>query len=304
MIRTLFASALLSLGTANAVLAQVQPTATSLVLPTRVAPLSYHSKVLNLDRDIYVYLPAAYATHPTEHFPVLYLRHGGGGTAINWIEKGDAPAILDALFAKHKAVPMIVVFTLGQLPPELGSTYDAPGLAAAGRELLEDVMPLIESKYRVSTGGANRAVAGLSMGAGQSFAIGQAYSNEFSAMGVFSAGTFGVVGSSTPVTPSAAPRPTGLAPPPPLRPFDPERDAGAALRDPTGFNRRTPLLYISVGDGDPRALPTAAAIKTMRERGLRIVSAVQKGKHEWPVWKVALTDFVPRLFGGPAANRR
>jgi enterochelin esterase-like enzyme len=302
MIRTLFALAMLSVATVT--FAQVPSTSAPAILPARVAPLAYRSKVLNLDRDIYVYLPAAYSAEPNAHFPVLYLRHGGDGTAINWIEKGDAPAIFDTLFAKKRAVPMIVVFTLGQLPTELGSTYDAPGLAAAGRELVEDVIPLIESKYRASTGGANRAIAGLSMGAGQSFAIGQAYSNDFSAVGVFSAGTFGVVGSSTPVAPGAAPRPAGLAPPPPLRPFDPARDAAPALADPVGFNRRTPLLYISVGDGDPRAFPTAAAIKTMRERGLRIVSAVQKGKHEWPVWKVALADFVPRLFGGPAASRR
>jgi enterochelin esterase-like enzyme len=302
MNRSLFLSALLSLSVAPAASAQMSSTPTALALPTRVAPLTYRSKILNLDRDIYVYLPAAYAAQPNAHFPVLYLRHGGGGTAINWIEKGDAPAIFDTLFAKKKAVPMIVVFTLGQLPTELGSTYDAPGLAAAGRELVEDIIPLIETKYRASTGGANRAIAGLSMGAGQSFAIGQAYSNDFSAVGVFSAGTFGVTG---PANPNAALPPIpGRPRNPDLRPFDPARDAAPALADPEGFNRRTPLLYISVGDGDPRALPTAAAIKVMRERGLRIVSAVQKGKHEWPVWKIALADFIPRLFGGPAANRR
>jgi enterochelin esterase-like enzyme len=298
----LFLSALLSLSVAPAASAQMPSTPTTLALPTRVAPLSYRSKTLNLDRDIYVYLPAAYAAQPNAHFPVLYLRHGGGGTAINWIEKGDAAAIFDTLFAKKRAVPMIVVFTLGQLPTELGSTYDAPGLAAAGRELVEDLIPMIETKYRASTGGANRAIAGLSMGAGQSFAIGQAYSNDFSAVGVFSAGTFGVTGPANPAA-SLPPIPGRLRNPD-LRPFDPARDAAPALADPEGFNRRTPLLYISVGDGDPRALPTAAAIKVMRERGLRIMSAVQRGKHEWPVWKTALADFVPRLFGGPAANRR
>jgi enterochelin esterase-like enzyme len=239
------------------------------------------------------------------------LRHGGSGDATNWIEKGNTLAILDRLFVRRKAVPMIVVFTLGQMPAELGSAYDETGLAAAGRELMEDVIPLIESRFRASTGGANRAIAGLSMGAGQSFAIGQAYSNEFSAIGVFSAGTFGVVGSATPLTPGMTTPPStpaGMSVRPALRPFDPARDAAPALADPVGFTRRTPLLYISVGDQDPRAEPTAAAIAVMRSRGLHIVSAVQKGEHEWPVWKIALADFVPRLFqsnlfGGVGSRR-
>jgi enterochelin esterase family protein len=264
---------------------------------SKVEPVEYHSKTVNLDRRVLVYLPAVYELQPTTHFPVLYLRHGGSGDENNWIEKGDAPAILDGLIASGKAVPMIVVFTRGQLPGSAGSAYDAPGLAIAGRELMEDVVPLIEAKYRASTGGANRAVAGLSMGGGQAFAIGQAYSNELSAMGVFSAGTFGVVGSATPVTPGAASRPAELAPAPALRPFDPARDAAPALADPEGFNRRT-FLYISVGDKDPRAWPTAAAIKVMRDRGIKITSTVYPGAHEWPVWKLALADFVPRLFGG------
>jgi enterochelin esterase family protein len=273
---------------------------------SRVEPLTYYSKTVELDRRILIYLPADYDARPTDHFPVLYLRHGGGGDENNWIVKGDAPAILDRLFAGGKAVPMIVVLTSGQIPESIGSAYDAPGLAAAGKELVSEVVPLIELRYRASTGGANRAVAGLSMGAGQSFAIGQAYSNEFSAVGVFSAGTFGVLGSATPAAPghTERPPPPGMSARPALRPFDPARDAAPALADPVGFNRRTPLLYISVGDQDPRAAPTAAAIRLMRSRGLNIVATVQKGGHEWPVWKIALTDFVPRLFGGPPRKRR
>jgi enterochelin esterase-like enzyme len=258
--------------------------------------LPYYSKVLNQDRRVLVYLPVVYGQQPKARFPVLYLRHGGGSDENNWLEKGDAPAILDELIGSGKAAPMIVVFTRGQPPADVGSPYDAPGLAIAGRELMEDVVPLVQSKYRVSTGGANRAIAGLSMGGGQTFAIGQTYSSEFSAMGVFSAGTFGTVGSPTPGYDQ--PRTDGRAAPPALRPFDAARDAAPALADPEGFNRRT-LLYISVGDQDPRAEPTGAAIKVLRERGLNVVATVYSGKHEWSVWKLALADFVPRLFGGP-----
>jgi enterochelin esterase-like enzyme len=309
MIRACIAAVLwLGVGVATPVPVAAKSTATPVsVQAGRVEPLSYHSAVLNLDRRILVYLPATYDADPKAHFPVLFLRHGGGGDENNWIAKGDAPAALDRMLGDGKVVPMVVVFTSGQIPEAIGSAYDAPGLAAAGKELVSEVIPLIESKYRVSTGGANRAMAGLSMGAGQSFAIGQAYSNEFSAIGVFSAGTFGVVGSATPLTPGMTappPPPTGMSARPALRPFDPNRDAAAALADPEGFNRRISIFYISVGDKDPRAVPTGKAIELMRAKGLRIISSVQKGDHEWPVWKVAMADFVPRLFGGRPAKRR
>jgi enterochelin esterase family protein len=273
----------------------------------RVEPLTYHSDVVNLDRRILVYLPAAYAAKPLLRFPVLFLRHGGGGEETNWIVKGDSPAAIDRMIGEGKALPMIVVFTSGQIPAAIGSAYDAGGLAAAGKELVNEVIPLIEAKYRVGSGGGNRAIAGLSMGAGQSFAIGQAHAKEFSAIGVFSAGTFGVVGSTRPVAPiredTTNPH-NAQATPPPLRPFDPDRDAGIALSDPAGFNRQIPIFYISVGDKDPRAVPTIQAITLMRSRGLHIISAVQNGDHEWSVWKIALSDFMPRLFRRVSHKRR
>ena len=268
-------------------------TAAAVVAAGTVEPVAYYSTALNLDRRLLVYLPAAYATRPDDRFPVLYLRHGGGQSTNDWLTEGHAAQILDDLIGRGRAVPMIVVFTPSDVPVALGGVYEPPGLAAAGHELVDDVVPLIEARYRTRHGGANRALAGLSMGAGQSFAIAQMAPGAFSAVGIFSAGTFGIVRDPAvvPVSP-----PPGAPPLPALRPFDPDRDAAEALADPAAFNRATPLVYISVGDADPRAVPTAAAIRLMRSRGLTIVSATQTGRHEWTVWRAALADFVPRLW--------
>ncbi len=86
----------------------------------------------------------------TRQFPVLYLRHGNGGMEGDWAELGRAGVILENQLALRRAVPMIIVMPNGY--PRTGTGSSAEGTEATARELLEDIVPVIERSYRVLAG--------------------------------------------------------------------------------------------------------------------------------------------------------
>lgn len=179
-------------------------------------------------RRMYVYLPPDYKT-TTTRYPVLYLLHGGGGDEDAWTVMGRAPIILDNLLAQGKAKPMIVVMPNGNAtqtvsqgfafgptparqqvvapaPPPMQAAGQTPGAgrgAAGGRSpmppqpyagsypesLVKDVIPWVEKNYRVIANQDNRAIAGLSMGAGHTVTATMNNPGVFGYIGVFSGGT-------------------------------------------------------------------------------------------------------------------
>lgn len=146
------------------------------------------SKALNGEtRSFWAYTPPGYEKSK-QAYPVLYLFHGSNDTAGGWVLAGHANYILDNLIADGKAKPMIVVMPFGHAVP-FGSPRElqATNTDVFERYLLQDVMPLVEGKYRVKKDRASRAIAGLSMGGGQSLSIGLKNAGLFSAIGAFSA---------------------------------------------------------------------------------------------------------------------
>ena len=150
----------------------------------------YDSKTLGVPRRIDVYTPPGYETSRNV-YPVLYLLHGSGDTEAGWTSIGRANLILDNLIAAGRAKPMIVVMPYGRARADV---YLAP-FATANTEadafendLLKDVMPYAEKFYRISGKADDRAIAGLSMGGGQSLSIGLRHLDTFHAVGAFSAG--------------------------------------------------------------------------------------------------------------------
>ena len=112
----------------------------------------YQSSVLGTTRTMRVGTPAGYEKSKAK-LPVLYLIHGGGDTDASWPSAGCAGDILDNLLAAGKMVPMIVVMPNG-----------ACDVSAFEKDLMNCVIPFIESNYRVLTDKDHRAVSGLSMG--------------------------------------------------------------------------------------------------------------------------------------------
>jgi enterochelin esterase-like enzyme len=241
----------------------------------------YHSKVTGKPRRAYVYTPPGYDAAPRERYPVLYLQHGAGEDERGWGNQGRMNFILDNLIAAGKATPMIVVMDKGYAtragataaPPAPGGR--GPGLgdfSAFADVVLSDLIPTIDSNYRTLPDREHRAMAGLSMGSMQTLQIALTHPDTFAYVGGFSGPTFG--------------------------PFDPKTSYGGAFADPSAFNSKVHLLYLSAGTAEDRI---HAGVKRLHESldaaGVKNVFAEsQDTAHEWQTWRRALNDFAPRLF--------
>jgi enterochelin esterase-like enzyme len=149
----------------------------------------YKSKVTGHTRHVMVYTPPGYDTDLNKRYPVLYLQHGGGEDETGWTRQGHVNFILDNLIAAGKARPMIVVMEKGyarRAGAPAGPVGKGKGGGAFEDVVRKDLVPLIDSTYRTIPHREQRAIAGLSMGAGQSMRIGLAHLDTFSAIGAFS----------------------------------------------------------------------------------------------------------------------
>lgn len=237
-----------------------------------VHTLNYRSTPLGRMRTARVYVPQAAVEHPGRKFPVLYLRHGGGDNENSWIADGRAAVILDNLIAEGRAVPMYVVMTNGLTDGSWAGGSTPEGIATLEKELLDDVIPLVEKRYRVYADKRHRAIAGLSMGGGQAFVIGLRNLDRFCAVGQFSAGILS----------------DGQ--------FDYERYAPGTIGDPERINGELDLLWISCGTKDPRYQGHLDTVEDLRRRGVRFEFHEGPWGHEWQFWRLQLYGFVQRIF--------
>lgn len=164
-----------------------------------VAHVWYDSQTLGMKRRMTIYTPAGYDRG--RRYPVLYLLHGAGGDEEAWMTLGRAAQILDNLIAAGKANPMIVVmpngnvdcqaapgqWSRGMYKPDFQSSLSPTKPTATMEESFIDIVKYVESHYRVASGKKHRAVCGLSMGGGHSFAIANRYPQMFDYVGLFSA---------------------------------------------------------------------------------------------------------------------
>ena len=151
--------------------------------------IEYESKTVGTTRKMQVYTPPGYSSKTK--YPVLYLLHGIGGDETEWQRFAAPHVMLDNLISDEKAVPMIVVMPNGRAQPNdraEGNVFaSAPAFEKFEHDLLNDVIPTIESKYAVDSRREMRAIAGLSMGGGQSFNFGLGHLDKFAWVGPFSA---------------------------------------------------------------------------------------------------------------------
>ena len=159
------------------------------VLHGKLEMIEYESKTVGTTRKMNVYTPPGYSSD--EKYPVLYLLHGIGGDESEWERFATPNVLFDNLIADKKAVPMIVVMPNGRAQKNdraEGNVFEsAPAFAVFEQDLLNEVIPAIEAKYSVDTSREKRAIAGLSMGGGQSFNFGLGNLDTFAWIGPFSA---------------------------------------------------------------------------------------------------------------------
>jgi enterochelin esterase family protein len=232
----------------------------------------YPSRAVGSVRDVYVYTPPGYNEDPEATYPVLYLLHGGGDDARGWSLVGRAHMIMDNLLAEGKAKPTIIVMPCGQAVPRFSSIEDlrTKNTPLFEKDLLGDLMPLIESTYRIQADRDHRAMAGLSMGGGQTDQIGLNHLDLFSYIGILSAGR-----------------------------GDFSENHSDLVADPAATNDKLHLLFLGCGTLDPLAtegMERAHALLT--ERGIEHVYWTLEGAaHTWVVWRSALYhELLPRLW--------
>lgn len=241
----------------------------------RIVP--YHSKTLGVDRTVWVYTPAGY--DKGKNYPVMYLLHGGGDIESGWTMIGRANNILDNMIAEKRAKPMVVVMPLGHAiqsfwagpakaaaptPPAQG----AQGLTPFSKDLLEDVMPLVESTYKVSRKPEDRAIAGLSMGGGQTINVAFNRPELFRYV----------------VLMSAAVR-------------NPEDGYPEFFKSAASVNSKWKLLWVAVGKDDTLVGAGSKALDaSLTKAGIKHEFKLTEGRHEWTVWRNHLNDFASLLF--------
>lgn len=240
----------------------------------------YDSTSLGMLRSVYVYTPPGYE-RGTSTYPVLYLLHGSGGTEGSWTIDGLANVILDNLIADGKAKPMVVVMPFGHPEPGMraGSTptFARRDMTAFSRDLLEDVMPLVERTYRIAPQADRRAIAGFSMGGNQARQIGLGRLDLFHYVATMS-GTVGV--RSGAVTVEAI-----------------EETFADLLADPALTNVTLRLLWAAVGTEEKNLLAQHRILGDVLDRHqVRHTFVTIPGGHTWHVWRRNLRDLAPLLF--------
>ncbi len=235
----------------------------------------YRSAVADDQRDYYVYTPPGYDPAAKKTYPVLYLLHGYSDDASGWTAVGRANVILDNLIAQGKAKPMIVVMPLGYGTMEIirlgwgaWSHTDVrdQNFSRFREALLTEVIPKVESEYRVTKDRNSRAIAGLSMGGSESLLTGLNNLDKFAWVGAFSSGGI----------------PDDFA-----KDF-PGLDAKA--------NQQLKLLWIACGTEDRLIMLNRNLRAWLKEKGIQHTDIETPGMHTWMVWRRNLAEFAPLLF--------
>jgi enterochelin esterase family protein len=247
----------------------------------------YHSRIQNAVRRAFVYTPPGY-DGSNQRYPVLYLQHGAGEDETGWTSQGRVNFIMDNLIAQRSATPMIIVmengggsalFVRGTTRPS--GTAPTTARAGAGRGgpgalnnpferiLLTEVIPMIDANYRTLPDRDHRAMAGLSMGGGQTLSIGLAHLDTFSALGVFS-GSRGM--------------------------NDVKTAYNGVFADADAFNKRVRAFYVSIGTTE-NTEGARAFHEALDAQGIKHVYYESEGTaHEWQTWRRSLHGFAQLLF--------
>jgi len=211
------------------------------------------------------------------------LLHGASDSDDSWSSVGRAGFILDNLIAAGKAKPMLVVMPAGHTGPfgprPPGSPR--PVVDDFARDFTEDIMPYIEANYRVRTERQDRAMAGLSMGGGQTLNIGVPHLDKFAYLGVFSSGVFGITGRGFGTNAPSGPT------------FE---EQNRAVLDNASLKDGLKLFWFATGKDDFLVETSRATVEMLRKHNFKVVYKETAGAHTWMNWRDYLNEFAPQLF--------
>jgi len=254
-----------------------------------IARHTFRSAIANDERDFLVYTPAGYEPKRSRAYPTLYLLHGLGDDAERWMNGGGANVILDNLIAQGKAVPMVVVTTLGygvsNGPAGASTPESIPGYT---KILLTEVMPVVEQTYNVARNREQRAIAGLSMGGAEALFTGLNHLDKFAWLGSFS-GAFVMWRSVAGIEGGAG---RGAGPSNSTAVFEKTFPSLEAK-----VNSSIRLLWITCGTADGLIGVNREFKDWLRSKNVRFTEEeVPDVGHVWPLWRRNLVDFAQKAF--------
>jgi enterochelin esterase family protein len=250
----------------------------------------YNSQSNGVIREMTVYVPPGYDEQPERRYPVLYLLHGNANDHHSWQRYGRANEILDNLVAEGAIEPFLVVMPLGYGGAAIngdGVGVGGPARPPGGRslpagpdlyeqDLLHDIIPMIDAKYRTIPDRRSRAIVGFSMGGGQAARIGLGHLDTFSRVGVMSAGMGGGLNAE------------------PLK---------SLAVDVAAANEQIDLLWIGCGREDFAFAGASELSKSLDELKIEHKFHESEGGHHWRVWRRYLHELAPKLFSKSSGSR-
>lgn len=240
----------------------------------------YHSKIVGIDSQYFVFTPPGFDPRSKQKYPVLYLLHGYSDEPSAWTQMGKANVILDNLIAAGKAKPMIVVMPwgygdMGVITSGWAAWRDRSlvmsNFTKFGEALQQEVMPMVNQEYPLSDKRDDHAIAGLSMGGAETLLVGLNHTDYFASIGAFSAGGIG----------------------------DDHFDAlFPAITSQTGpqVQAKLKVFWVACGTEDGLNKPNQDFIAWLNSKGMQPTAIHTPGMHVWMVWRDNLSNFAPLLF--------
>ncbi|MDR0981976.1 MAG: esterase [Culturomica sp.] len=238
-----------------------------------LSELNYYSKITQTWRRCFVYTPAGYEANASKRYPVLYLQHGSFEDETGWGNQGKANLILDNLIAAGKAKPMLIVMDNGYATKPGNSPFQS----SFEDVLMQEVIPMIDAKFRTLSDRENRAIAGLSMGANQTMQIAMNHPEAFAYYGGFS-GTSNYPSTET---------------------LDANIFLNGKFKDGKAVNKQFKAFFLGLGTAEPNPFPgVVKAFRDMMDKqGIKYTYYESpETAHEWLTWRRALYQYAQLLF--------
>ena len=257
--------------------------------------LTLQSKILNMERKYAIYLPPDYETS-SRSYPVLYLLHGAGDDQTGWVQFGEVQNVADKAIAAGTATPMIIVM------PDANTGRRGYANNATGNWLYEDfffkeLMPAVEKKFRIKAEKRFRAVAGLSMGGGGSFAYALHHPELFSSACPLSAATGPLDLEAAKMQIKRGPDSTATAAQ--VDAYYKQQSAVYMINNMPDDQKKAVRWYIDCGDDDFLFEGNSLVHIAMRKKEISHEFRIRNGGHTWTYWREALPDvlaFISQAF--------
>jgi enterochelin esterase family protein len=221
----------------------------------------YKSATLGRTRTLLVYTPPGFDVNGTTRYPVLYLIHGGSDTEETWTKVGRANLIADNLIAQGKAKPMIIVMPYANVRPS--------PMEAFTKDVTDDIVTFIDANYPTLTDSKNRAIAGFSVGGGQTLNIGLTNTDRFA-----------WVCSYAPYTTTA----------------EFQKNFTNWTPDAALINKQLKLFSISIATEDFLYESVKENIAMFKGKNINLETLIVPGGHTWMNCKLYLTNTLQQLF--------